>query len=227
GQPLFPRQEEFPERDTDSKSDSLRRARSPEPHPPLAMSDALLDQSLDAVSPECRPCGLRFESLRSLYLHRSARHGILSFSSCSKEYVVAPDRNGYTCPLGNCSQLYRNKDGLQRHLRKRHGVKPGVPNPSTSSNGGRPQGMKGTASDRPFTPPLDEPAFLNAVGRVSSEQDQGESPLFSQGHSNGTGCVPNLSGLPGDAGPKGTPSDQPSTPPRDESNVVGCISREQ
>ncbi|KAG6369038.1 hypothetical protein JVT61DRAFT_1939 [Boletus reticuloceps] len=187
------------------------------------MSDALLDQSPDAVSPECRPCGLRFESLRSLCLHRSARHSILSFSSCSKEYVVAPDQNGYACPLGNCSQLYRNRGGLQRHLRKQHGVKSGVPNPSTSSSGGR---LQGTASDQPFTPPLDEPASLNVVGRVSSEWGQEESPFFSQGRSNGTSCIPNLSALPGDAEPKGTP---PFTPPHDEpsSNVVGDISSER
>ncbi|KAF8121026.1 hypothetical protein EV363DRAFT_1187478 [Boletus edulis] len=226
GQPLLPRQKALPECNTDGKADSLRRARSPEPHPPLAMSDALPDQSLDAVSPECRPCGLRFESLRSLCLHRSARHSVLSFSSCSKEYAVAPDQNGYACPLGNCSQLYRNRGSLQRHLRKQHGVKSGVPNPSTSSSGGR---LHGTASDRPFTPPLDEPVSLSIVGRVSNEWGQGESHIFSQGHSNGTACIPNLSGLPGDAELKGTLSDLPFAPPHDEpsSNVVGDISSER
>ncbi|KAF8119505.1 hypothetical protein EV363DRAFT_1234339, partial [Boletus edulis] len=226
GQPLFPRQEAFPGCNTDSKADSLRWARFPEPHPPLAMADALLDQSPDAVSPECCACGLQFESLRGLYLHRSARHSVLSFSSCSKEYVVAPDQNGYACPLGNCSQLYRNRDGLQRHLRKQHGVKPGVPNPSTSSNGGR---LQGTASDQPFTPPLDEPVSLSIVGRVSSEWGQEGSPFFPQGRSNGTACAPNPSALPSNTGPKGAASDPPSTPSHEtaSSNAVGCISSER
>lgn len=128
-------------------------------NPPLAMSDTVPNHSPDAALHGCCACGLRFESACSLRHHRSARHSTLLFSSDSKEYVVAPDENGYACPLGNCSQPYRNRDGLQRHLRKQHGVKFSngttacVPNPSTLPGNARSQGTSIPA--RVFLMPVD------------------------------------------------------------------------
>jgi hypothetical protein len=81
------------------------------------------DHSSDTTLRECPACNLQFDSHLTLRHHRSAKHSALSFRSDSKEYVVNPEENGYACPLGSCSQSYRSRDGLQRHLRKHHGVK--------------------------------------------------------------------------------------------------------
>ena len=87
------------------------------------MSDAAPNQLPDATSHQCQACGLLLKSARNLQHHRSVRHSTLSFIFSCKEYVVASQQNGYTCPLVNCFQQHHNRDGLQRHLRKHHGVK--------------------------------------------------------------------------------------------------------
>ncbi|KAI9459287.1 hypothetical protein HD554DRAFT_2041944 [Boletus coccyginus] len=137
----------------------------------------------DVATPhECHSCGSRFGSPCSLRHHRSARHSTCSFISNSKEYLVAPDKNGYTCPL--CSQPYRNRDGLQRHLRKQHGVTFSngavscAANPSATSllaveGSHTPPGnarSQGAVFDQTLTLLYDEQASSNNVGWISSEQ---------------------------------------------------------
>lgn len=114
----------------------------------------------------------------------------MSFSLDGTQYIAVPDKGGYACPFGGCSQSYRNRDGLLRHLRQPHGVKlsngtASVPNPLNAPSPlppamenllatteaalageeeGSNDGGKGTVLDQP------EPTPSDVVGGVPSER---------------------------------------------------------